>query len=101
MAVNANKAKPVRTAAAQQPNNWEKAQAFLNISLPTAGGDNVRVDSIKLKASNVVHAQLIDKLSDPALTDAERKAKLAALKDLLLIDFQLVRSDEEKQVVDF
>lgn len=85
-------------APAAQGNQWEKASAFLNISLPTVGGDNVRVDSIKLKESNVVHAQIIDKLSDPDLTPEQRAEKLKALTALLIIDFQVVRSDEEKQI---
>lgn len=84
-----------------QGQQWEKASAFLNISLPTAGGDNVRVDSIKLKESNVVHAQIINKLSDPDLTPEQRAEKLKALTGLLIIDFQVVRSDEEKELVNF
>lgn len=87
-----------RATNATQGQQWEKASAFLNISLPTVGGDNVRVDSIKLKDSNVVHAQIIEKLSDPDLTAEQRAEKLQALTKLLIIDFQVVRSDEEKQI---
>ncbi|AUV61861.1 toxin [Pseudomonas phage Littlefix] len=101
MAVAKKGATRTTSTQAAQGNQWEKASAFLNISLPTAGGDNVRVDSIKLKESNVVHAQIISKLSDPALSAEERAEKLKALTGLLIIDFQVVRSDEEKELVDF
>lgn len=90
-----------RTNANQSANRgqeWEKAAAFLNISLPTVGGDNVRVDSIKLKESNVVHRQIMDKLTDPDLTPEQVQEKLKTLVSLLIVDFQVVRSDEEKQI---
>lgn len=83
---------------AAQGQQWEKAAAFLNISLPTVGGENVRVDSIKLKESNVVHRQIMDKLMDESLTAEQRAEKLKALVGLLIVDFQVVRSDEEKQI---
>lgn len=92
--------RPSRGSNTQAGNDWEKADAFINIALPTGGG-RVRLESIKLKMSNVVHAQIIEKMTAPELTDADRVAKLEALKQLFILDFTLPLSDEQKQIVDF
>lgn len=93
--------RPSRGSNTQAGQDWEKADAFINIALPTGNGQRVRLESIKLKLSNVVHAQLIEKLTAPELDDAGRLAKLEALKQLFILDFTLPLSDEQKQLVDF
>lgn len=106
---NTNNAQPA-VRAAQRPSrgsnsgagqDWEKADAFINIAIPTANGNRTRVDSIKLKLSNVVHAQIIAKLSDPNLTPEEKAAKLESFKANLVLEFTLPLSDEEKTLADF
>lgn len=96
--------------AARRPSNgansgagqdWEKADAFINIAIGTASGGRTRVDSLKLKLSNVVHKQIIEKLSDPALSPEERAAKLESFKQALVLEFTLPLSDEEKQLAEF
>lgn len=82
--------------SAPQGQNWEKAAAFINIALPTRNGDDVRLDSVKLKASNVVHNQLIELLSNA--TPEERVKLLEQIKERLVLDFQLVRADEDKEL---
>jgi len=98
MAVTKRTTATTNSAQTNANQQWEKASAFLNIGLPTKSGETVRVDSIKLKASNVVHKQIIDRLSNPDLTAEERAAAMSRLKDLLIIDFTVVRSDEEKEL---
>ena len=85
----------------QNGSDWEKADAFLNIALPTAKGEKVRLDSIKLKASNPVHKQLIDRLSAPDLTPEQQAEKLKSLVSLFQIEFTVPRSDEDKELVEF
>lgn len=103
-------AQPQVQRAARRPSNgnntgagqdWEKADAFINIAIPTANGNRTRVDSLKLKLSNVVHAQIIAKLSDPDLTPEQRAAKLESFKQALVLEFTLPLSDEEKQLAEF
>ena len=93
--------RPSRGSNTQAGQDWEKADAFINIALPTGNGQRVRLESIKLKLSNVVHAQIIEKLTAPELTDADRIAKLESLKQLFILDFTLPLTDEQKQLVDF
>ena len=86
-----------RNAAPAQGQSWEKAAAFINIGLPTrGGGDPVRLDSIKLKVSNVVHKQIIDLLE--GAEPADRAALLEQIKSRLVLDFQLIRADEDKEL---
>ena len=93
--------RPSRGANAGAGADWEKADAFINIALPTTGGNRVRVESIKLKLSNVVHEQLITKLSDPALTPEQRQEKLNSLRDMFILEFTLPLTDEQKELVNF
>ncbi len=69
------------TAAAQANDDW-KAQAFLNIWLPTKSGGKRKVGAIPLKTSRAGDAQLIDFLSGGE--DA-----LRSLVNKLEFDFQL------------
>ena len=71
------------TAAAQANNNddW-KAQAFLNVWLPTKAGGRRKVGSIPLKISRAGDAQLIEHLSGGE--DA-----LRSLVNKMEFDFQL------------
>lgn len=69
------------TAAAQANDDW-KAQAFLNVWLPTKGGGRRKVGAIPLKTSRAGDAQLIDFLSGGE--DA-----LRSLVNKLEFDFQL------------
>lgn len=97
MAVKNRNSNAQRNSAPVQQGNWEKAAAFINIGLPTrGGGDAVRLDSIKLKLSNVVHKQIVDLLADAE--PEERVRLLAQIKERLVLDFQLIRSDEEKEL---
>lgn len=98
MAVKSRSQSSARPApAAAQNNSWEKAAAFINIALPTRnGGDPVRLDAIKLKVSNVVHNQIIDLLKDA--DPAERAKILEQIKQRLVLDFQLIRADEDKEL---
>lgn len=81
--------------------DWEKADAFINIALPTTMGNKVRLDALKLYQSNPVHAQIIEKMSAPELTAEQRAEKLEAFKQLLVLEFNLPLTDEQKQLVDF
>ena len=71
------------TAAAQANNSEDwKAQAFINVWLPTKAGGKRKVGSIPLKTSRAGDAQLIDFLSGGE--DA-----LRSLVNKLEFDFQL------------
>ena len=100
-AVRQQSQRPTRGSNTGAGQDWEKADAFINIALPTGNGQRVRLESVKLKMSNVVHAQIIEKMTAPELTDADRLTKLEALKQLFILDFTLPLSDEQKQLVDF
>ena len=69
------------TAAAQANDDW-KAQAFLNIWLPTKAGGRRKVGAIPLKTNRAGDAQLIEFLSGGE--DA-----LRSLVNKLEFDFQL------------
>ena len=69
------------TAAAKDNDDW-KAQAFLNVWLPTKAGGRRKVGAIPLKTSRAGDAQLIDFLSGGE--DA-----LRSLVNKLEFDFQL------------
>ncbi len=75
------------TAAAQANDDW-KAQAFLNIWLPTKSGGKRKVGAIPLKTSRAGDAQLIDFLSGGE--DA-----LRSLANKLEFDFQLSGGNPE------
>lgn len=107
---NTQQAQPAVRQAATRPSrgsntgagqDWEKADAFINIALPTTGANRVRLDAIKLYSSNPVHAQIIDKMTAPELTVEDKLAKLEALKQLMVLEFNLPLTDEQKQLVDF
>lgn len=78
------------TAAAQANNSddW-KAQAFLNVWLPTKGGGRRKVGAIALKTSRVGDAQLIE-----FLTSGGEDA-LRSLVNKLEFDFQLSGGNPE------
>lgn len=76
------------TATAAQTNEDWKAQAFLNIWLPTKAGGRRKVGAIPLKTSRVGDAQLIDFLSGGE--DA-----LRSLVNKLEFDFQLSGGNPE------
>ena len=71
------------TAAAQANNDDWKAQAFLNVWLPTKGGGRRKVGAIPLKLSRAGDAQLIE-----FLTSGGEEA-LRTLVNKLEFDFQL------------
>ncbi len=76
------------TAAAQANDDW-KAQAFLNVWLPTKGGGRRKVGAIALKASRVGDAQLIEFLSGGG------ENALHSLVNKLEFDFQLSGGNPE------
>lgn len=90
--------RPSRGANSGSGQDFEKAIGFINIAVPIAKGQKTRVESIALKASNIVHQQIFDKLTDPNLTDEERAAKMQSFKDALVFDLVLPLSDEDKEV---
>lgn len=93
--------RPSRGTNSGAGQDWEKADAFINIALPTAQGNKVRVDAVKLYMSNPVHAQIIEKMTAPELTVEQKAEKLEALKQLFVLEFNLPLTDEQKQLVDF
>lgn len=94
-------ARPTRGSNKGAGEDWEKADAFINIAVPTAVGQRVRLEAIKLYNSNPVHAQLIAKLTAPELTPEQKAEKLEALKQLMIFEFNLPLTDEQKVLVDF
>ena len=76
------------TAAAQVNDDW-KAQAFLNVWLPTKGGGKRKVGAIALKTSRAGDAQLIE-----FLTSGGEDA-LRSLVNKLEFDFQLSGGNPE------
>ena len=74
-------------AAAQANDDW-KAQAFLNVWLPTKAGGRRKVGAIPLKISRASDAQLIDFLSGG-------EEALRSLVNKLEFDFQLSGGNPE------
>jgi hypothetical protein len=93
--------RPSRGSNSGAGQDWEKADAFINIALPTEHGNRVRLDAVKLYMSNPVHAQIITKMTAPELTVEDKLAKLEALKQLMVLEFNLPLTDEQKVLVDF
>lgn len=76
---------PNRAPAASTDNDSWKAQAFINIYLPKAGGEGkMKIGAIPLKASNKYEAALIAKLSSEP-TSIEDMLKLVTM-DFRLAD---------------
>lgn len=102
MAVKNNKT-AATTTTTNGSGSWEKATAYLNIALPSASkpGELIRVESVKLKASNVVHQQLINRLNDPEATPEQIAERIARFKELIVIDFVMARTEDEKEVIAF
>ena len=78
---NADQATVVVHAATR----WEKAVAFINVSINTSNGKR-KIGALPLKASKAFEAALVERLSG----DEEAIAKMVPL---LEFDFQLVNSD--------
>ena len=77
-----------QAAAAQSNDDW-KAQAFLNVWLPTKTGGRRKVGAIPLKLSRAGDAQLIE-----FLTSGGEEA-LRTLVNKLEFDFQLTGGNPE------
>lgn len=69
-------------AQAQSNDNW-KAESFLNIYLPSAGGGRVKLGAIPLKKDKPREKQLSDWLRE----DSEDKVRLNKLLLSLIIEF--------------
>ena len=74
----------------QQNDSW-KAQAFVNLYVPTPEGGKRKIGSIALKDSKPFEAALIKRLQE--------EGGLEALKDALIVDFQM--ADKEVSSVGF
>ena len=74
----------------QQNDNW-KAQAFVNLYVPTPKGSKRKLGSIALKDSKPYEAALIKRLQE--------EGGLEAFKDALIVDFQM--ADTEVSSVGF
>ena len=74
----------------QQNDSW-KAQAFVNLYVPTPEGGRRKIGSIALKDSKTFEAALIKRLQE--------EGGLEALKDALIVDFQM--ADKEVSSVGF
>ena len=74
----------------QQNDSW-KAQAFVNLYVPTPEGGKRKIGSIALKDSKPFEAALIKRLQE--------EGGLEAMKDALIVDFQM--ADKEVSSVGF
>ena len=74
----------------QQNDSW-KAQAFVNLYVPTPEGGKRKIGTIALKDSKTFEAALIKRLQE--------EGGLEALKDALIVDFQM--ADKEVSSVGF
>lgn len=72
--------KNTATVAATQDTSW-KAQAFINLYIPTADGGRRKIGAIALKEARSFEAQLIARLQEDGAVQA--------LADVLQIDFQM------------
>jgi hypothetical protein len=90
MAFNTGVQRNQNTNAAQQNDSW-KAQAFINIYIPTPDGGKRKLGSIPLKDSKQFDAKMIERLKE--------EGGLEALHDALIIDFQM--ADKEVSSVGF
>ncbi len=91
---DSNKATSRGNAADRANGEWEKAKGFLNISVPTAGGDKVRLISVPLKESDPIHKQLLTWLGE----EETREGRLNGLTSKLQLSFNAVRTDAENQL---
>lgn len=80
----ASNVSPFSSEGGGRDQNW-KADAFVNILIPTRQGGRRKLGSLALKLSKPMEKQLLDYLADNG------DEGLAALKDRLILDFQ--RSD--------
>lgn len=83
MAFKSNAAKAAVIVPAT--NNWEKAAAFINVTLNTPNGKK-KVGALPLRLSKLFEAALIERLS-------KDDAAIEAMIPHLEFDFQLVNSD--------
>lgn len=90
MAFNTGVARNQNTNTNQQNDSW-KAQAFVNLYVPTPEGGKRKIGSIALKDSKPYEAALIKRLQE--------EGGLDALKDALIVDFQM--ADKEVSSVGF
>lgn len=79
-----------RNTAAAENDSW-KAQAFINLYLPTENGGKRKLISIPLKDAKAYDSALIERM--------QQDGSIEALKDALIIDFQL--ADKEVKSVGF
>ena len=79
-----------RNETNQQNDSW-KAQAFVNLYVPTPEGGKRKIGSIALKDSKPYEAALIKRLQE--------EGGLEALKGALIVDFQM--ADKEVSSVGF
>jgi hypothetical protein len=91
---NGDKATTRGTRNSDTQGEWEKAKGFINISIPTAAGDKVRLVSVPLKESDPIHKQLLAWLSE----EPTREGRLNGLTSKLSLSFNAVRSEAENQL---
>lgn len=78
---------------------FEKAKAFLNISLPSRDGKSTRLHALPLVESNPIHAQLIQYLSEAQSDEALMAERIGNLKQRLVLDVGFTR-DAESSALD-
>lgn len=66
----------------------EKAERFINISVPTVDGGSIRLGGLPLYGSNVDHATLIDWLD-------EDESRLEALREKFIMDYRNAGGSQE------
>ena len=73
---------------------FEKAKAFINISLPSRDGKSTRLHALPLVESNPIHAQLLAYFSEAAGDEALMGERVEKLKNRLVIDIGFTRDAE-------